>query len=95
MLPSKSKPDAPLFADDDDEDLSSPSRMSPWKVLVVDDEDDVLTVTKLVLASFTFDGRRVELIPACSGIEARTLLAQHSDIAVAFIDVVMELFVYV
>ncbi|MEI6560217.1 MAG: HD domain-containing response regulator [Rhodospirillaceae bacterium] len=62
----------------------------PWTILVVDDEPDVRQVTALNLKDFRFDGRPLRLIEAASGAEARRLLAEHQDIAVALIDVVME-----
>lgn len=61
-----------------------------WKVLVVDDEPDVHAITRLSLASFTFDGRELELLNAMSASEARAILEHQEDIAVALIDVVME-----
>lgn len=67
--------------------VSSPS---PWKLLVVDDEPDVLEVTRLNLKGFQFAGRGIDFLSAGSAQEARTLLAAHPDIAVALIDVVME-----
>ncbi|MGB1060984.1 MAG: hypothetical protein ACPGZU_12690, partial [Ketobacter sp.] len=90
MVPSNASLDSPLFANDE-QDLLTPLEEAPrWKVLVVDDEEDVVSVTRLVLASFKFEGRAIELLPARSAEQARKVLEQHSDIAVAFIDVVME-----
>ncbi|MBI1675959.1 DUF3369 domain-containing protein [Shewanella sp. DW31] len=62
----------------------------PWKVLVVDDEPDVHTVTKLALSRFKLDGRALTFINAYSAEQAKELLNQEHDIAIAFIDVVME-----
>ncbi|MCS6190565.1 DUF3369 domain-containing protein [Shewanella baltica] len=62
----------------------------PWKVLVVDDEPDVHTVTKLALSRFKLDGRPLTFINAYSAEQAKELLNQERDIAIAFIDVVME-----
>ncbi|GGI90367.1 DUF3369 domain-containing protein [Shewanella gelidii] len=61
-----------------------------WKVLIVDDEPDVHTVTKLALSRFKLDNRSLEFINAYSGEQAREILEKESDIAVAFVDVVME-----
>lgn len=61
-----------------------------WKVLVVDDEPDVHTVTKLALSRFKLDGRALTFINAYSAEQAKELLNQEHDIAIAFIDVVME-----
>ena len=61
-----------------------------WKVLVVDDEADIRTLTRLNLKGFTFDGRELEFVEAASAYEARQKLSQHDDFALALIDVVME-----
>jgi response regulator RpfG family c-di-GMP phosphodiesterase len=63
---------------------------SAWKVLIVDDEDEVHRVTRLVLQHFVFDGRRLDLLHARSGAEACTLLEAQPDIALVLLDVVME-----
>ena len=63
---------------------------SPWKILIVDDEPEVLEITRIVLSGFEFDGRGLEILEAGSGQAARALLAQHRDIAVMLVDVVME-----
>ncbi|MBI5162395.1 MAG: HAMP domain-containing histidine kinase [Magnetospirillum sp.] len=47
-------------------------------------------MTRLLLADFTFDGRRFEALPAHSAAEAEALLALRPDIPVALLDVVME-----
>ncbi len=62
----------------------------PWQILVVDDCSDVIAVTNAVLRDCTFEGRSISILTAGSGIEARRVLADHPDIAVALIDVVME-----
>lgn len=61
-----------------------------WKLLVVDDEPDVISVSQLSLKGFTFAGRPLEILTATSAYAAREQLAKHNDIAVALIDVVME-----
>ena len=64
--------------------------MAPWKVLIVDDDDEVLAVSRVVLRDFVFDGRGLHIITGRSGEEAKRLLAEHPDTAVLMIDVVME-----
>lgn len=61
-----------------------------WKVLVVDDEQEVHTVTRLALEGFEFAGTELHLISAFSGADARKILASEKDIAVVLLDVVME-----
>ncbi|MBE0367781.1 DUF3369 domain-containing protein [Pseudoalteromonas aurantia] len=61
-----------------------------WKVLIVDDEPDIHTVTKITLGRFEFDDKKIEFLSAYSGSQAKEILAAHSDIALVFLDVVME-----
>lgn len=76
------------------EDASAPREDDPelrgWKILVVDDEPDVLAITKLNLKTFCFDGRGLIFFTATSGREAREIIKQEPDMAVAIVDVVME-----
>ncbi|MDK2872732.1 MAG: hypothetical protein PWQ64_496 [Desulfomicrobiaceae bacterium] len=62
----------------------------PWKVLVVDDDEFVHRITELALHGYRFQGRGLLFLHAQSAAAARGLLAQHPDIAVIFLDVVME-----
>jgi class 3 adenylate cyclase len=83
--------DDELLADDEPASAAaSPSRLQPWRVLVVDDEPDVLLMTKLALQGLVVDGRPVQLLMATSAAQAKTILQSDDDIAVAIIDVIME-----
>lgn len=61
-----------------------------WKVLIVDDEESIHTVTHLALDEFAFQGRDIEFIDAYSATEAKEKLKKHPDIALVLLDVVME-----
>ena len=61
-----------------------------WKVLIVDDEEDIHTVTKMALKRFTLDDKSIDFIHAYSGKEAREILAKENNVALIFLDVVME-----
>lgn len=63
---------------------------TPWRILVVDDDSSVHTVTRLILDDIKFENRSVEMLSAYSGKEARELLAVEKNIAVILLDVVME-----
>ena len=81
--------DGPLFGDDVDEQSKNEGNET-WKVLIADDEPDVHKVTQMVLHNFSFDGRKLELISAYTGQEAKDIMANRDDIALAILDVVME-----
>lgn len=61
-----------------------------WKILVVDDEEDVHHVTKLALGDNHVHGRNIRCLHAYSGSEAVEIMEQEDDIAVILMDVVME-----
>ena len=84
--------DTLVFLDEetDSQLLDMSGDRSPWKVLVVDDEEQVHAVTRLALRNFAFDGRPIELISAYSEKEAKEILARTPDIAVLLLDVVMD-----
>ena len=65
-------------------------KLAPWKVLLVDDEPDIHDITKLTLNRFRLDGRALTFLHAYSGAEAKEILAREKDIALVFLDVVME-----
>ncbi len=77
-------PETPAPAD------AEASAAAPWKVLVVDDDLEIHHVTRIVLDGMTFRGRPVTLLTASSAAEAKVVLAAHRDVAVLFLDVVME-----
>jgi serine phosphatase RsbU (regulator of sigma subunit) len=61
-----------------------------WKVLLVDDEPQIHSVTTLALSDFTYDDRGLNFLSAYSGAEAKQVLAENPDVALIFLDVVME-----
>jgi response regulator RpfG family c-di-GMP phosphodiesterase len=84
-----------LFADPapgEDRDTASTTepRLRRWRILIVDDEEEVHKVTALVLKNVRFDGSPIELLHADSGLQARQILQQEANIALALVDVVME-----
>ncbi len=75
------------FAVNDDLELAG---RGEWKILVVDDEEDIHTVTHLTLDDFEFEGRAVRILDAYSAGEAFELIRDEPDIAITLLDVVME-----
>ncbi|MBL8489836.1 MAG: response regulator, partial [Rhodocyclaceae bacterium] len=63
---------------------------APWKILLVDDEPDIHAALRLALHDVVIQDRPLRLLDARSGAEARALFAEHPDIAVVLLDVVME-----
>jgi len=79
-----------LVFSDEQADPTPRKRLPPWQILVVDDEPAVHEVTKLVMSDFEMDGRGLAFTHCYSAAEARTVLAERTDIALILLDVVME-----
>ncbi|MFZ4738311.1 MAG: response regulator [Bradymonadia bacterium] len=84
--------DEPLFAEEDGpESYVTPNPLPVgWTVLVVDDDPSVHLVSRLVFSDLVVDGQGIELVSAHSAREARELLGNGLEVAVAVLDVVME-----
>lgn len=69
---------------------SRPVNGEPWKILIVDDEEEVHSVTTYMIKGMEYLGRKFQFFHAYSGEEARKVLTRHPDMAVILLDVVME-----
>jgi signal transduction histidine kinase/AraC-like DNA-binding protein len=87
-----------LFTDEPDkEDIKESSKeVKPsepedyWKVLVVDDEEDVHSVTRMALKGFIFKEKEIQFLHTYSARETKKILSGNPDISLIFLDVVME-----
>lgn len=77
------------FADEINVTLQNNINMS-WKILIVDDEQDIHEITQLSLSRFHFQERGLSFINAYSASEAIRQIEKHPDIALVLLDVVME-----
>lgn len=59
-------------------------------MLLVDDEADMHAALRLALTDIEVEGRPLQLIDAFSAAEAQQALLEHPDVALVFLDVVME-----
>lgn len=79
------------FADEEAEPNREPApSKEKWKIVIVDDEQEVHHLTRLVLSDFVFDGKQLEFISAYSERQARELIGEHADAAIILLDVVMD-----
>lgn len=86
-----------VFAEDDPGDQFSAEKTPNksfeepfWHLLIVDDDPEVHSVTRLALSGFTFGGHRLKIDSALSAAEARDYLSKDTKYALALLDVVME-----
>lgn len=82
--------DEPLFLNDDPEELPGELTEGVWKLLIVDDDQEIHAVTKMALSDVIIANRTLEFLHAYSGEEALDALTDHDDIAMVLLDVVME-----
>jgi signal transduction histidine kinase len=74
----------------DDEPQEEQESQDTWNILIVDDDVNVHSVTKLALSNVLFHNKKITFTSAYSGVEALELLKQNDDFAIALIDIVME-----
>jgi len=74
----------------EDQDSKTAEVEEKWKVLIVDDEPDVHSVTKWVLKEFTYHRKNVDFLSAYTRTDAIDILNKNPDVAVILLDVVME-----
>ncbi len=86
---AKMNNDTLLFMDEASGSLTIDKSKS-WKILIVDDEESVHTITKLALKNLIYNNYAVEFLSAHSAKKAKELINEHSDIAIVLLDVVME-----
>ncbi|MEK8018232.1 MAG: SpoIIE family protein phosphatase [Candidatus Parabeggiatoa sp.] len=69
---------------------SQPNTQDAWKIFIVDDDVEVHHVTKMMLRKIRFENKGLTFISAYSAAEAKIVVQKHQDIAMIFLDVVME-----
>ncbi|WAJ69300.1 DUF3369 domain-containing protein [Catenovulum adriaticum] len=70
---------------------SNPTQVDDyWKILIVDDDKFIHQVTQLVLKNAIIEDKGILLLNAYTANQAKVIFQQQPDIALAFIDVVME-----
>lgn len=88
---SKAADDEFLFlAEDELNSQAQPQSSGEWHLLIVDDDEEIHTVTKLALYDLLVLDRTLVFHHAYSGKEALKFLANNPYIAVVLLDVVME-----
>ena len=78
-----------FYAEADEKEVIEVSK-GKWKVMIVDDEEEVHEVTNVTLGDFTYDRKGLDFLHAYSGEDAKRLMKEHPDTALILLDVVME-----
>lgn len=78
------------FLAEDDLEQEPQIYKKPYRVLITDDDKEVHAATVLLLKNFKFEGHPLELLHSYNGNETKALLEKEEDLALIFLDVVME-----
>ncbi|MGD9638458.1 MAG: response regulator [Alphaproteobacteria bacterium] len=78
-----------VFVPEDTKSKNS-DMQKPWNILVVDDEESVHAVTKMVLNDFIFMDRPIKIFNAYSTKAAQKIIQNENDIAIILLDVILE-----
>jgi adenylate cyclase len=65
----------------DEEPVPTALAEDTWKIMIVDDEEEIHRVTKLALSDFTFEGKGLTFLSAYTGREAEEFMQTYPDIA--------------
>ncbi len=80
------------FADEDISPIAATpvNKENPWKILIVDDEEEVHEITRITLRGYNFENRELVLLSAYCADDVRSAFKANDDIALVLLDVVME-----
>ncbi|MES2298564.1 MAG: EAL domain-containing protein [Pseudomonadota bacterium] len=87
---SKDAHDDLVFLDEHPAQPAASDTRSVWRVMIIDDDEDVHSTTTFALGNLDMQHRPLEFVHAYSAGQARELLKQEQEIAVILLDVVME-----
>ena len=93
MCPTDYENDELVFVDEDDDPVQVEEEpiVGEWHVLIVDDDEEIHSVTRLALSDLVLNGKKLSFHHAYSGSEALAYLRKQGDqIAIILLDVVME-----
>jgi response regulator RpfG family c-di-GMP phosphodiesterase len=83
----KNADDRIIFPEETAPKAATPSEK--WKILVVDDDQSVHAVTRMVLGNFSFAGKGLDILSAYDDEGAYEAIRNNADIALILLDVVM------
>jgi diguanylate cyclase (GGDEF)-like protein len=91
MVPSDYDNDELIFKEEDETDEVSNEPLKVWNILIVDDDEEIHTVTRLALSDLIIGDRKLNFLHAYTGKQALDILGEYQrEIAIILLDVVME-----
>ncbi len=80
-----------IFKEEDNSEEVINENMRVWNILIVDDDEEIHTVTRLALSDLVVGDRKLNFLHAYTGKQALEVLAEYQrEIAIILLDVVME-----
>ncbi|WP_057831829.1 HD domain-containing phosphohydrolase [Colwellia sp. TT2012] len=81
-----------IFQDEIEDEINDKPHKTDkfWRILVIDDDESVHQVTKLVLADAEIEHRKLQIVSAFSSKQAKEIMLNDNSFCMAFVDVVME-----
>ncbi|MES2319034.1 MAG: EAL domain-containing protein [Pseudomonadota bacterium] len=79
-----------VFLDENPAPATDDGAPRVWRVMIIDDDEDVHSTTTFALGNLDMQHRPLEFVHAYSAGQARDMLKTETDIAVILLDVVME-----
>lgn len=90
MSPTGYENDELIFLEED-ESTEAETKIGRWNVLVVDDDEEIHSVTRLALSDLILNDKKLHFHHAYSGDQALKMMEQLGDrLAIVLLDVVME-----
>ncbi|WP_179672446.1 EAL domain-containing protein [Duganella sp. 1224] len=87
---SKDDQDDLVFLEEHPAAPATPGARNVWRVMIIDDDEDVHSTTTFALGNLDMQHRPLEFVHAYSAGQAREMLKHEQEIAVILLDVVME-----
>jgi diguanylate cyclase (GGDEF)-like protein len=89
-LEHKDDHDDLVFLDEHPAPATAGGTQNVWRVMIIDDDEDVHSTTTFALGNLDMQHRPLEFVHAYSAGQAREMLKHEKEIAVILLDVVME-----
>lgn len=90
LLSDDNQDDNIVFLTEADDSNSAKASISPWKILIADDDSNVHDTTVLALSGVEIHGKPLEFLHAFSAKEAQQVAENNPDTSLILLDVVME-----
>ncbi|WP_100658206.1 EAL domain-containing protein [Alteromonas flava] len=91
MVPNDYDNDELIFKEEDNNDEQTVENYRVWNILIVDDDEEIHTVTRLALSDLIVSDRKLNFLHAYTGQQAIEILGEYQrEIAIILLDVVME-----